>query len=147
MFKEGVFWVAYEQSAYIVWLRKKYKPTKKFIKIAGQEVVSVGFPKNALAGIVGENGALSAEKEEKHIVLSIADFPNFDNIENLNEKFLEWKNGLETSETKSNTPQKCAAFETTETTIIEKLKNFDISNATPLECMNFLAEMKKVVRR
>jgi hypothetical protein len=28
-YKEGLFWVAYEQSAYFVWRLKGYKPTKK----------------------------------------------------------------------------------------------------------------------
>jgi hypothetical protein len=32
VFKEGVFWVAYEQSAYYIAQLKKYKPTKKYLK-------------------------------------------------------------------------------------------------------------------
>jgi hypothetical protein len=50
IYKEGVFWIAYEQSAYYFYVQKGYKPTKKFIKCIGQEVVSIGFPENALAG-------------------------------------------------------------------------------------------------
>ena len=52
LWKEGIFWVAYEQSAYLVWLLKKYKPTKKFIKSVGMEVVSIGFPATALASVM-----------------------------------------------------------------------------------------------
>ena len=51
LWKEGVFWVAYEQSAYLVSQVKKLKPTKKYVKTAGREVVSVGFPSSVLADI------------------------------------------------------------------------------------------------
>jgi hypothetical protein len=32
LYKEGIFWTAYEQSAYYVWQLKGYKPTKKRYK-------------------------------------------------------------------------------------------------------------------
>ena len=41
LFKEGVFWVAYEHNAYFIWKMKGYKPNKKYIKSIQQEVVSV----------------------------------------------------------------------------------------------------------
>jgi hypothetical protein len=44
LYKEGVFWIAYEQSAYYFGLQKGYKPTKKWVKTVGREIVSVGFP-------------------------------------------------------------------------------------------------------
>lgn len=45
LFKEGVFWVAYEQSAYFIAKYKKYKATIKQYKNIKQSIVSVGFPK------------------------------------------------------------------------------------------------------
>jgi hypothetical protein len=45
LYKEGVLWLAYEQSAYYVWLLKGYKPIKKRYKKMDKEVVQVGFPK------------------------------------------------------------------------------------------------------
>jgi len=44
LFKEGVFWVAYEQSAYFIAQLKKYKPTKKYFKNINKTVVTIGFP-------------------------------------------------------------------------------------------------------
>jgi len=38
LYKEGVFWTAYEQSAYYVWLLKGYKPSKKRYKKMNKEV-------------------------------------------------------------------------------------------------------------
>ena len=47
-YKQGAFWVAYEQSAYLVCLSSAYKPTKKYVKNCNQEVVTIGFPNNTL---------------------------------------------------------------------------------------------------
>jgi hypothetical protein len=32
LYKQGLFWVAYEQSAYNIWQLKGFKPTKKWLK-------------------------------------------------------------------------------------------------------------------
>jgi hypothetical protein len=49
LYKEGSFWVAYEQSAFVLSQYKKLKATKKYIKTVAREVVSVGFPPVSLA--------------------------------------------------------------------------------------------------
>jgi hypothetical protein len=54
IYKEGAFWVAYEQSAYYFAMLKGYKPTKKFVKCIGKipcmpsSRISMGF---ILAGV------------------------------------------------------------------------------------------------
>ena len=70
LWKEGVFWVAYEQSAYAVWLLKKYRPTRKFIKSAGMEVVCIGFPQSAWGVVVGALRATSLQT-----TIHISEFP------------------------------------------------------------------------
>jgi hypothetical protein len=55
LYKEGVFWIAYEQSAYYFWLMKGYKPTKKFVKAIKKEIVSIGFPQSALPANINSN--------------------------------------------------------------------------------------------
>ena len=43
--KEGIFWKAYQYSAYqIVQRQVNIKPKKKFIKTVSCEIVSLGFP-------------------------------------------------------------------------------------------------------
>lgn len=42
-YKQGLFWEAYEQSAYCIWEQKGYKPTKKWFKNSNQDVVQGGF--------------------------------------------------------------------------------------------------------
>ena len=52
LYKEGVFWIAYEQSAYLVSQVKALKPTKKYVKTIDREVVSVGFPDTVLSTVL-----------------------------------------------------------------------------------------------
>lgn len=44
LFLEGKFWKAYERSAYVLTMLYNFKPSKRFIKLVGEEVISVGFP-------------------------------------------------------------------------------------------------------
>lgn len=44
-YKEGAFWRAYERSAYLFCRTvRPYKPSKRYVKVLGQELASVGFP-------------------------------------------------------------------------------------------------------
>lgn len=49
LFLEGKFWKAYEQSAYVLTKLYNFKPSKRFIKLVGEEVISVGFPQEQLS--------------------------------------------------------------------------------------------------
>ena len=241
LWKEGVFWVAYERSAYWVHLRSAtrgcnplsknkegYKPTKKYIKSVGGDVVTVGFPHNALPFIVGaeyfppsehsnspqgdphdpygnphdqqgnphdqqdnphdqQGGKYSAPtvmSTENHITFPLP--APIDHAE-----FLAWKHSLPPAPSTRggegqplpNPPLKGGgvsfvqntnltdlhgthsplmrrgaggeavwggAFETGRThrcaptpNIVEKIEQFDLSNATPMQCMNFLHSLKQ----
>jgi hypothetical protein len=173
--KEGVFWVAYEHSAYWVHLRsttrgcnplsekKGYKPTKKFIKAAQQDVVTVGFPNNALSSIVE---TLHATSLQNHIIVPLSE--PIDHAE-----FMAWKNNIpcrgQISSTQSAHPSHLSLLSQPEQVkigigqdeietgqpqgiaptplmnIVEQIEQFDIANATPMMCMNFVAELKQHV--
>lgn len=44
LFLEGKFWKAYERSAFLMTKMHNFKPTKRFVKLIGEEIISVGFP-------------------------------------------------------------------------------------------------------
>lgn len=45
LWQEGVFWKAYERSAYVFVQRiSGYKPYKRFVRVVGGEVLAIGFP-------------------------------------------------------------------------------------------------------
>jgi len=142
LYKEGAFWIAYEQSAYYIFLKKGYKPTKKFVKKVNSEVVSVGFPENALASL--DPAFNEKQNGEMHIVLQMEEVIN-------EAEFREWKNNLELHIAeernfsplhKQNGDNPCyKAAEVQD--IVGRIRAFDLSNATPMDCMMFVHALKK----
>lgn len=85
---EGMFWKAYERSAYIFVRRiNGYKPYKKWIKSVGGEVVAIGFPTKAFDKLV--EGRIVEHVDEKHCLLTgfTVDVQELKN-------FQEWKKKL-----------------------------------------------------
>jgi hypothetical protein len=62
LFLEGKFWKAYEKSAYVLTKLYGFKPTKRYVKLVGQEIISVGFPQETLLKYVGNQHAEFSEK-------------------------------------------------------------------------------------
>jgi len=138
LFKEGVFWVAYEHNAYFIWKMKGYKPNKKFIKSIQQEVVSVGFPENVLQTQFLDFQLQYGTRyiSENHILIEIG------NQTDQNE-FQKWKNALKNT---NNTNQiSINTLLQNEKTLAEQILHFDLSNATPIDCMNFINQLKSSI--
>ena len=55
LFLEGKFWKAYERSAYTLACLYNFKPSKRFVKLVGEEVISVGFPQEQLPKYLNNN--------------------------------------------------------------------------------------------
>jgi hypothetical protein len=135
LYREGIFWMAYEQSAYAVSQVKTLKAVKKYVKVIGREVVSVGFPDAALAKVSASFNEFSKDgnrvKMKAQAPIAI-------------EAFEAWKNGLPLFVVPALieahiTPDKMPVD------IVGKIRQFDIANKTPVECMTFLAELKKSI--
>ena len=121
LYKEGVFWIAYEQSAYLVSQVKALKPTKKFVKTIGQEVVSVGFPDTALANVLLSFRLIS--QSDTHVVAESSQAIELSAFE-------AWKSEL---------PLRTAENVISELPILKKLRIFSLADKTPIECMFFLS--------
>ena len=134
-YKEGVFWIAYEHSAYYVWLQKAYKPTRKYVKCVGSDVVSIGFPDNAL-NIFEEKGA-SRLPDNANVCVLTPDSPVDE------QSFAEWRKAIPLQEASARTKPEEASAPATD--IVELLKQFPLDRKTPIECMQFLSEIKSLV--
>ena len=167
LYHEGIFWVAYEQSAYYFWMLKGYTPTKRYVKVLGTDIVSVGFPGSSLEEITGfrytvVKGGFSLSQclheEERSTPVSLALNDNhlvFELEQNIDEEeFLKWKEGLELKNSRAHkfprhhipgsfSSSAVSHYEDLLPEILGQIKNFDISHKTPMECMFFLAELKK----
>jgi hypothetical protein len=161
LFHEGSFWIAYERSAFrFVHSVRRYKVSKKWIKSANAWIASLGFPVSALDGIVAaENLEIVEQTENNRIVLRAPqELPEGE--------FERWKAELEVFTPKTKLPQQQPelnvnenAYEVKPATenatapdlsagvaIVHRVMNFSIESSTPMECMFFLADLKKLIR-
>ena len=136
LFKEGAFWIAYEQSCYMVSQLKPLKLTKKLVKTTGGEVVSAGFPDSALEKIVLQGEVV--ERNETFLALNTAQAVD-------KEVFEAWKSNIPLRIPPAGKEIEPKALTLTDT-LIEQLRKFNLSNATPIACMVFLSELKNLVQ-
>ena len=90
LFLEGKFWKAYEKSAYVLTMMYGFKPTKRYVKLAKQEIISVGFPQESLQKYLGNE---KTEYSEKLIRV-------WCNKEQNEDAFITWKNATRIKEVK-----------------------------------------------
>ena len=95
LFLEGKFWKAYEQSAFVLTRLYGFKPTKRYIKLIDEEIISVGFPEEALSKYLSN----ARVDREKKILRAWVQCPQSE------QSFQEWKNATRVKEAKvlSNT--------------------------------------------
>lgn len=169
LYAEGLFWKAYERSAYACCTQlRAFKATKRYIKAMDGEIVSIGFPKTSLSTLAGEEQLISCD--DKNVVLRCK--------EAIDEKmFVAWKKllPLATSARKAKeasctvpqpsadplipsevstsatvdtstppTPQCDYAHKRTEM-VVEKLRTYNLAEHTPMEAMMFIAELKRLL--
>lgn len=127
LYKEGIFYKAYERSAY-AFVRDcaKFQVKKKFFKCVNQEVVSVGFP---IEGALKHFNKENIKETEAGIEVLLTD-------EITSTDFDIWKKNVSSVPIESSvSPEHCV--------VIRKIREFPIEVKTPLECMLFLSELKK----
>jgi len=128
LYKEGVFWVAYEQSAYYIAQYKGYKPTKKYFKNINQTIVSVGFPNiEVLLNEIEQNNSIqSIKKTDTTIEILLQKSVNITDVE-------LWK---------ENILQKNQEKPTSKASIEQLVKAFPLANKTPMEAFLFIKELQ-----
>jgi hypothetical protein len=150
LFKEGVFWVGYEQSAYILNHIRALRTTKRFVKKIEKEVVTVGFPAPALDAFLER---LTVRERTDTYICAAPPAP-LDPAE-----FERWKSELPAyaplpparypvaqpaPETVFAAPEVVAPSEggMTPEAVYERVRRFRLSSATPMECMIFLETLQ-----
>ena len=88
LYKEGLFWRAYERSAFLFIKNiKEYQTTKKYYKNVKSEVVYLGFPHNILSQILEIVKNKTINKEDNQIIIKGFQIKESD--------FILWKNNIE----------------------------------------------------
>lgn len=136
LFREGTFWKAYEDSAYLFIKHiRKYKPVKKTIKSLKMAVVSVGFPEKVLEDIL----------QDVEIVSRVEDYCAIgcEQIESTEEEFHLWKERVEEQIPTIGRKENIRIEHIPYSDLINKIRNFRIESSTPLSCMLFLSQIQQ----
>lgn len=142
LFLEGIFWKAYQQSVYKILQNypKKLKVSKKYVKAAKEEVVSVGFPESSLNRLFAPE---AIEKiSEKYIRISC---PSFD-ISGYKEWFEAQPLSINASAGENGNDNILAVYNPENPVrgnLIRQLREFRIEDSSPVECMCFLVSLRK----
>lgn len=134
LYKEGVFWRCYESSVwYFIRNIRGYRVIKKFVKTVKQEIVYMGFPDTIIEEIL---------KESEKISHSIVRYETRIIINGIQKEkgFIKWKENIKIQEKEKEVGSQ---IKNNNNQIIRKLIEFPIMNKTPVEALNFLAEIQK----
>lgn len=132
LYSEGIFFKAYEHSAWLAYhVLNRFMVKKKYIKKAGQEIVSIGFPKTALHKWAAGRKMYESEKEAAIYI----DSNEYDSISD--KDFSRWKDSI-TNGCEQKTEHKVA-----DNGIIEQIRLFPVESRTPIECMMFVSSLKR----
>lgn len=128
-YKQGAFWVGYEQSALAIHREKGYKPTKKYVKCVGEEVVTAGFP-NSIMEQWQAAGAVQEVVTPNIYILKL------DNAIT-DEMLTQWKATL------CITPKNVEKVEATgHQDLIDRILQFPLAHKTPIEAFDFIKTLQ-----
>ncbi len=144
LYKEGIFYKAYEYSAYLfVKHIKAYQVKRKYSVLLKQDLVSIGFPIASFSSLPIPDS------------FSVADCGTYQELSLSREAldlvaFEAWKASisLPALEHKPSSPinkevNNRFAISSLEYDVLQRLQRFNIDTATPMACMLFLSELKQ----
>ncbi len=136
--REGVFYIAYEHSAWLFSVvLHSFKVKKVYVKCVAQDVVSIGFPMTSLERYVAgckvceENGVV-------RLLLPADKIP----VLNDYEQWKECQQYIASKEMPEAVNDDVTERDVSMLEIVKKIKEFPIECKTPVDCMLFLIEIK-----
>ena len=142
LYSEGIFLKAYERSAWVACrVLHPFMVKKRAVRKVGQEVTSIGFPKTSLAKWAAGRRVESVDDNSVVIYLHDDEVVPF-----TVDEFEVWKAGIDLAvkETVEEPVQPTvAAADSAEVEVCRAIRNFPVESKSPLECMLFVAEMKR----
>ena len=135
----GQFYRAYNRSA---WLFNtclvNYKVIRKYIKTIQKDIRYVGFPISSIRNIVGERTMVPTEFGVD-IVLNENEIPSED-------AYLTWFDSVETHHSsQADILSIPLSGSEAEKEVLRRIKSFPIEQKSMLECVIFLAELRKLL--
>ena len=136
LYHEGMFWRAYERSAFMLCSQvKPLKVTKRVAKsIGGEAICMVGFPVGSFESICG--GVEALERTESAMVLRAPSAIG-------EEEFARWKEGIACDGGAVVPP--AAALPGANDEVVRMIKSFTVADHTPMECMAFIVKLQGII--
>jgi hypothetical protein len=143
LFKEGLFYKCFNEDAMVFTQRvRNYKITSKYVKSIGEQVLSIGFPSNeieknktTLEAIKNAINASSFKIEDQFI--------EFNLVEQIKLNFQEFLK-IQNTKIEAISAVKNKKEETSNELLLKSVKEFDLVNSTPMQCILFIQELKKM---
>ena len=130
LYKVGMFWCAYERSAYMMCSQvRELKVKADRVKSAGGQVLcKVGFPLNSF-----DTTAASLVVKSRTDDVMVLKAPRAIT----EDQFLEWKNNHTVAD--SSAPS-------AEGDIVKMIRGFNVAVHTPMQCMDFIMELQRLTK-
>lgn len=150
LWADGSFYRAYEFSAWLCcrYIRQ-FKVTRRTIAAANSDLLFIGFPQSSLDKFKPE-GASVALFDDKNVLLTLPEgmvVPSEGST--LEQEFQNWRTTIPLTESKTEqqkgikAPKLSSSSPVSMTGIMKSIMEFSIESNTPIDCMLFLAEVKK----
>ena len=140
LIKDGIFWRAFEKSAYwCVTNIKPYSITKKHFKGQNSDLVYLGFPNGILTELLSmaEDKGFKVNKLEKLITIN--------GIE-ISDGFVQWKEAIPyqmpDDNNKSMVSEPVVNYDSV---LATRIRKFPIAERTPIECQQFIIELQNSI--
>ena len=134
---EGMFWKAYERSAFLfVTQVKDFKPVRqRFKKLGGKEIIFIGLPDTSLESTIGKHPLVAQTPTTR----------TYGGFQPLSEQeFQNWKNRPASIPAAIISPT--SEPEPVPNKIEQRLREFDLLNRTPFDCMQLVSELKRMLQ-
>ncbi len=140
LYREGLFWKAYERSTIkFIQTITVYQVNTRFCKVVNMEVISLGFPDAVLPKIL-ENREYEQPDEKRLVIRSVllGDEEFATEKDRYISKMMQALKKEALQETVPIRKEPDAGAQ-----VLEQLRLYDIAGVTPIECMIFLSSLKK----
>ena len=158
LLREGLFYRAYNQSAMrMVLYLKAYKVNHKFVKTVQQEIFYIGFPSASLSSIKSlaiDKGFQVVEPADSNELVGSSIVIN--GILGMEEDYPAWiacqlKPAVLVPESSLDDdsvhcPETVSLAQEREYNVIKQIEDFCIENATPMEALLFINQLKQRIR-
>jgi hypothetical protein len=145
LYREGIFLIAYDWSAYLFsrYIRE-YSVRKKHYKVVGRDVCSLGFPQKVFSTVAEAWKDSTRQTDEGfEIVIPTKDADK--------EMFASWEQDILVRPPAEKTSKSAPPMLQSETgghvKIIDHIRAFDLVNQTPMQCVAFIAEMQNQLKQ